>query len=124
MAMSDGGRVELLSYGAVPAEAMFKGAEESNRIMAWFLRMLGFLMMAFDGGRVHLAIPSASRPYLTSRCRPSTGGWSSPPARRTRPHRRGTRVVSHVVDLPPAFPVSHKPQGVASLLACHRRSSS
>lgn len=50
--MSNGGRIQLLSYGEVPADMMFESAEESNRIMTWILRALGFLMMAIGFKRI------------------------------------------------------------------------
>ena len=42
----------MLSYGEVPADGMFESAEESNRIMTWILRALGFLMMAIGFKRI------------------------------------------------------------------------
>lgn len=44
---SNGGRIELLSHGAVGADAMFQGAQQSNRVTKWIYRLLGFLLITF-----------------------------------------------------------------------------
>lgn len=44
---TNGGTIELLRTGVVPAETMFQKAQESNRMLTWALRGLGFLLMAF-----------------------------------------------------------------------------
>ena len=41
-----GGSVELLAVGASSAENMFKAAHESNRIMTWILRAVGFFLVS------------------------------------------------------------------------------
>lgn len=38
-----GGSIELLEIGIVTADAMFQSAQASNRLMAWLLRLVGFL---------------------------------------------------------------------------------
>ena len=38
-----GGSILLLDMGTVPADAMFKSAQASNRMLAWILRLVGFL---------------------------------------------------------------------------------
>ena len=40
-----GGAIELLQEGKVPAEAMFKKAEQDNVILTWILRAVGFVLM-------------------------------------------------------------------------------
>jgi len=42
-----GSSIELLSYGAVSADAMFEAAQRSNTIMTWILRLVGFFLMFF-----------------------------------------------------------------------------
>lgn len=39
-----GGSIELLAIGIVSAEAMFESAQASNRLLAWILRLTGFLL--------------------------------------------------------------------------------
>ena len=45
--MAKTGEVELLEYGEASAAAMFKGAQESNAMLTWVLRGVGFLLMLF-----------------------------------------------------------------------------
>ena len=40
-----GGKIEILRVGTYSAETMFKQAEKSNKLMTWFLRALGFVIM-------------------------------------------------------------------------------
>lgn len=42
-----GESLSLLSYGAVPAEAMFVAAEKANRVTTWIFRLLGYLLLAW-----------------------------------------------------------------------------
>ena len=42
-----GNTIELLTYGTVAADSMFKSAEQANATLAWILRGAGFLMMWF-----------------------------------------------------------------------------
>ena len=44
---SNGGSIQLLSYGAVPADQMFQAAQKANRITSWLFRLIGFLLMSF-----------------------------------------------------------------------------
>jgi len=39
--------IELLSYGVVPADLMFKKAQQKNKTLTWILRLVGFLMIFF-----------------------------------------------------------------------------
>jgi len=39
------GEIELLEYGETSAAGMFKGAQESNAMLTWVLRGVGFLLM-------------------------------------------------------------------------------
>lgn len=41
-----GGTVELLVTGTAAADAMFAAAQQSNRVLTWVFRLLGFLLMA------------------------------------------------------------------------------
>jgi len=41
-----GDSINLLSYGALSADSMFKSAEEANNMLAWILRGVGFFMNA------------------------------------------------------------------------------
>lgn len=41
-----GGSILLLDYGTLSADSMFKTAEESNVVITWILRAVGFLLMA------------------------------------------------------------------------------
>lgn len=41
-----GGSILLLTYGTASADSMFKTAEESNVVLTWILRGVGFLLMA------------------------------------------------------------------------------
>ncbi len=41
-----GDSILLLTYGTVSADSMFKAAEESNAMLTWILRGVGFFMMA------------------------------------------------------------------------------
>ena len=43
---SSGNKIQMLSAGVHSAESMFQQAEESNKLMVWILRLVGFLMMA------------------------------------------------------------------------------
>ena len=43
----NGGSIELLSYGAVPADAMFVAAQKANSLTSWLFRLIGFLLLAF-----------------------------------------------------------------------------
>lgn len=52
--MAKRGEVELLEYGETSAAAMFKGAQESNAMLTWILRGVGFLFM-FVGLKTILA---------------------------------------------------------------------
>jgi hypothetical protein len=49
---SNGGNIQLLSYGAVPADSMFVAAQKANRFTSWIFRLLGFLLMAFGLKRI------------------------------------------------------------------------
>ncbi len=49
---SNGGSVQLLSYGSVPAEQMFTAAKQANRFTTWLFRLLGFLLMSFGLKRI------------------------------------------------------------------------
>jgi hypothetical protein len=40
-----GGTVELIAVGQVPAAAMFKSAQDDNRIITWILRLVGVVAM-------------------------------------------------------------------------------
>jgi hypothetical protein len=40
-----GDRIEQLEMGVASADAMFQGAERSNAVMTWMLRLAGFLVM-------------------------------------------------------------------------------
>ncbi len=51
-ATSGGGSIELLSYGAVAADAMFESAQQANRFTTWLFRALGFLVVAFGLKRI------------------------------------------------------------------------
>ena len=42
---SGGGSIELLQSGVHSADAMIKQAQESNKMMAWILRLVGFILM-------------------------------------------------------------------------------
>ncbi len=44
---SSGGSIELLSHGAVAADSMFQGAQQSNRVTKWLFRLLGFVLISF-----------------------------------------------------------------------------
>jgi hypothetical protein len=44
---SNANSIELLSLGAVAADAMFQGAQQSNRVSTWIYRLLGFLLITF-----------------------------------------------------------------------------
>ena len=46
-ATSNGGTIQLLSHGAVAADAMFEGAQQANRFTTWIFRLLGFLLVSF-----------------------------------------------------------------------------
>ena len=48
----NGGSIELLSHGAVPADAMFVAAQKANKVTSWIFRLLGFLLMSFGLKRV------------------------------------------------------------------------
>ena len=43
----NGGSIELLSHGAVPADAMFVAAQKANKVTTWIFRLVGFLLMSF-----------------------------------------------------------------------------
>ena len=43
-----GGTVEILRVGLKPADAMIKSAQDSNTMMTWLLRLVGFILM-FSG---------------------------------------------------------------------------
>lgn len=47
-----GGTIDLVRSGVASAEAMFKAAQQSNRILTWLLRGGGFLLMFFGIGMV------------------------------------------------------------------------
>jgi hypothetical protein len=49
---SNGGSIELLSHGVVPADVMFVAAQKANRVTSWIFRLLGFLLMAFGLKRI------------------------------------------------------------------------
>ncbi len=49
---SNGGSIQLLSHGAVPADAMFVAAQKANKVTTWVFRVLGFLMLAFGLKRI------------------------------------------------------------------------
>ncbi len=49
---SNGGSIELLSHGAVPAEAMFQAAQKANRVTTWIYRLLGFVLITFGLKRI------------------------------------------------------------------------
>ncbi len=40
-----GGSIELLEMGTHSADAMFQSAQQSNKILAWILRLVGFVLM-------------------------------------------------------------------------------
>lgn len=40
-----GNRLEMLAMGTVPADQMFSTAEQSNAMMTWILRLIGFVLM-------------------------------------------------------------------------------
>jgi hypothetical protein len=42
-----GGQIELLEYGQLTKEEMFKQAQKSNTMMTWILRVAGFVLMFF-----------------------------------------------------------------------------
>jgi hypothetical protein len=58
--MSNGGNIQLLQYGVVPADSMFQAAEKSNRLMSWILRFLGFIIMVFGFKRLLLPLSVAA----------------------------------------------------------------
>lgn len=49
------GEVELLEQGIVPADAMFRTAEQENTLLTWALRLVGFVVMTI-GLRAALSI--------------------------------------------------------------------
>jgi hypothetical protein len=42
-----GKSIEMLSMGTVSAQEMFRHALESNKVLTWILRLVGFLLMGF-----------------------------------------------------------------------------
>ena len=42
---SQGGSIELLSMGILSSDAMFKKAQQSNKILTWLIRLGGFILM-------------------------------------------------------------------------------
>lgn len=41
-----GDRIQMINEGTIPADQMFRAAEEGNRILTWILRAVGLILMA------------------------------------------------------------------------------
>ena len=57
---SEGSTIEDLELGVVSAEQMFAALENENRLIAWLLRLAGFVMMAIGLGMIFAPIAVAA----------------------------------------------------------------
>lgn len=72
---SVGGNIELLRDGVFTAEAMIEKAQQSNRILTWVLRLVGFLMMMIGLNMIFkpLSVVADVLPFLGSIVGAGTG---------------------------------------------------